>query len=65
MELTLYTGADGSYAHWLDWRHSPVTMIVAKDGYQPRVRQTEVVAGEVTVEDWVLRRVCTGDRTFS
>jgi N-acetylneuraminic acid mutarotase len=65
MELTLYTGADGSYAHWLDWRHSPVTMIVAKDGYQPQVRQTEVAAGEVTVEDWVLRRVCTGDSAFS
>jgi hypothetical protein len=58
MELTLLTDGDGTYAHWLDHRHSPFTIIVAKDGYQPQVRQSEVVAGEVTVEDWALRRVC-------
>jgi subtilisin family serine protease/N-acetylneuraminic acid mutarotase len=59
MELTLFTDEDGTYAHWLDHRHNPITMIVAKDGYQPQVRQVEVVAGEVTVEAWNLRRVCS------
>lgn len=57
-ELTLYTDGDGSYAHWLDYRHSPFMMIVARDGYQPQYRQTEVAPGEVTVEDWTLHEVC-------
>nr|MDT0656965.1 S8 family serine peptidase [Micromonospora sp. DSM 115978] len=58
MELALRTGADGGYAHWLDHRHNPVTMIVAKDGYMPQTRQTQMTAGGVTVEDWTLRAVC-------
>ncbi|MFY1636717.1 S8 family serine peptidase [Solwaraspora sp. WMMB335] len=58
MELALATGADGTYAHWLDWRHNPITMIAAKDGYMPQTRQSEVTAGAVTVEDWALRQVC-------
>jgi subtilisin family serine protease/N-acetylneuraminic acid mutarotase len=58
MELTLFSDEDGDYAHWLDFRHSPFFMIVAKDGYQPQFRQTSIVAGEVTVENWNLRAVC-------
>jgi N-acetylneuraminic acid mutarotase len=58
LEQTLFTNELGEYAYWLDGRHSPVMMIVASDGYQPQVRQTVVAAGEVTVEDWTLRRVC-------
>ncbi|WJK35529.1 S8 family serine peptidase [Solwaraspora sp. WMMA2065] len=58
MELPLTTDADGGYAHWLDHRHNPVTMIVAKDGYMPQTRQTQVTAGDVRVEDWALRQVC-------
>ncbi|QSB13012.1 S8 family serine peptidase [Natronosporangium hydrolyticum] len=57
-EVTRYTDADGGYAYWLDHRHSPLDVIVAKDGYQPQFRQTEVAAGEVTVEDWTLSQVC-------
>jgi hypothetical protein len=57
-EITLFTGSDGSYAHWLDFRHSPFFMIVAKDGYQPQFRQTSVAAGQVTTENWSLRAVC-------
>jgi hypothetical protein len=60
MEHTLFTGAQGGYAYWLDRRHSPFTMVVAKDGYQPQVRQTRVAAGKVTVENWTLTRVCAG-----
>jgi subtilisin family serine protease/N-acetylneuraminic acid mutarotase len=58
MELTLFSDEDGGYAHWLDFRHSPFFMIVAKDGFQPQFRQTSVSAGEITVEDWNLRAVC-------
>jgi N-acetylneuraminic acid mutarotase len=58
MELTLFSGPDGGYAHWLDFRHSPFFMIVAKDGYQPQFRQTSVTAGEVTTENWNLNAVC-------
>ncbi|MFY1694587.1 S8 family serine peptidase [Solwaraspora sp. WMMA2101] len=58
MELPLATGTDGGYAHWLDHRHNPVTMIVAKDGYMPQTRQTQITAGGVRVEDWALRQMC-------
>ncbi|MFV2021382.1 S8 family serine peptidase [Micromonospora sp. LOL_023] len=58
MELPLTTGAKGDYAHWLDHRHNPVTMIVAKDGYMPQTRQTQITAGGVRVEEWALRQVC-------
>ena len=58
MELTLFTNPDGSYAHWLDFRHSPFFMIVAKDGYQPQFRQTSVAAGQITTENWTLQAVC-------
>ncbi|MEU6072822.1 S8 family serine peptidase [Micromonospora sp. NPDC047074] len=58
MELPLSTAADGTYAHWLDWRHNPITMIVAKDGLMPQYRQTQVTAGAVTTENWALKPVC-------
>lgn len=59
MELTLFTGTDGGYAHWLDFRHSPFFVIVAKDGYQPQFRQTSITAGETTTENWTLHAVCS------
>jgi N-acetylneuraminic acid mutarotase len=58
LELPLATGADGRYAHWLDQRHNPVTMIAAKDGYMPQTRPVQVTAGGSTVEDWTLRQIC-------
>ncbi|MGH3681503.1 MAG: kelch repeat-containing protein, partial [Natronosporangium sp.] len=58
MEMSLFTDDDGGYAHWLDFRHSPFFMIVAKDGYQPQFRQTTVNAGEVTTENWTLKAQC-------
>lgn len=58
LELPLATGADGRYAHWLDQRHNPVTMIAAKDGYMPQTRPAQVTAGGLTVEDWTLRQIC-------
>jgi subtilisin family serine protease/N-acetylneuraminic acid mutarotase len=56
-EITLTTGTDGSYAHWLDERNNPLSMIVAKDGWRPQARTTEVTGGGTTTENFTLRRV--------
>ena len=56
-EITLQTGTDGTYAHWFDERNNPLTMIVAKDGWKPRTRQTQITAGGTTVENFALNKV--------
>ncbi|MFI6938462.1 S8 family serine peptidase [Streptomyces sp. NPDC050418] len=55
--LTLATDAEGKYAHWLDRRNNPLTMIVAKDGWKPQTRTTRINSTTPTVEDWVLRPI--------
>ncbi len=56
-ETTLETETDGTYAHWFDESNNPLTMIVAKDGWKPKTRQTAVTPGGTTVEDFTLSRV--------
>ena len=51
---TLTTGADGSYALWLDQRNNPLTLIVAKDGYRPQTATVTITAGATVVKNWVL-----------
>jgi hypothetical protein len=51
---TLITGKDGSYALWLDRRNNPLTVIVAKDGWQPQTRVLRVGATSTTTADWQL-----------
>jgi len=51
---TLRTDAAGGYALWLDHRNNPLTVIVAKDGWQPQTRQVRIKAGQTTVADWRL-----------
>jgi N-acetylneuraminic acid mutarotase len=43
---TLKTATDGSFALWLDARNSPLTLIVAKDGYRPQTRTVAITAGK-------------------
>jgi hypothetical protein len=51
---TLTTAKDGTYALWLDRRNNPLTVIVAKDGWQPQTRVVRVGAGKTTTADWQL-----------
>ncbi len=57
---TLTTGTDGRYVLWLDERNNPLTVIVAKDGYQPQTRRVNVRPGSPQVANFVLRpaRAC-------
>ena len=52
--LSLSTDAQGEYAYWIDRRNNPLTMIVAKDGWQPQTRKAKITAGGTTVEDFQL-----------
>lgn len=42
MSWTFTTDAQGRYAYWLDRKHNPLKLIVAKDGWQPQTRQTMI-----------------------
>jgi hypothetical protein len=52
---TLRTDANGKYALWLDERNSPIDVIAAKDGYQPKYKQYKITAGKTTTADWALK----------
>jgi hypothetical protein len=51
---TLRTDASGVYALWLDHRNNPLSLIVAKDGWQPQTRQVRITARETTTADFRL-----------
>ncbi|MFI1097919.1 carboxypeptidase regulatory-like domain-containing protein [Streptomyces sp. NPDC020917] len=53
---TLTTTSDGTYALWLDTRNNPLTVIVAKDGYQPTVATVKIKKGVAVVTDFTLKR---------
>jgi N-acetylneuraminic acid mutarotase len=51
---SLTTTADGTYALWLDTRNNPLTVIVAKDTWQPQVKTVKITAGGTSTVDWKL-----------
>ena len=53
---TLKTAVDGTYALWLDARNSPLTIIVAKDGYRPQTRTLTLKKGQRVTADFTLKR---------
>jgi N-acetylneuraminic acid mutarotase len=55
--LTFATDAEGKYAHWLDKRNNPLTLIVAKDGWKPQARTSKVSTAEPKVENFALQPV--------
>ena len=55
-EWTFNTDANGEYARWIDRRHNPLTVIAAKDGYQPEVDRVRIQAGETVRADFDLDR---------
>ncbi|SCF15242.1 Serine protease, subtilisin family [Micromonospora viridifaciens] len=50
---TFTTDAQGRYAYWLDRKHNPLKMVVAKDGWKPQTRQT-TINSTPRVEDFAL-----------
>ncbi|GAB3186418.1 hypothetical protein GCM10027259_50500 [Micromonospora palomenae] len=54
MSWTFATDTEGKYAYWLDRKHDPLKMIVAKDGWQPQTRQTRINTRTPTVENFAL-----------
>ncbi|MBO0512618.1 carboxypeptidase regulatory-like domain-containing protein [Streptomyces beijiangensis] len=53
---TLITDKDGHYALWLDARNNPLTVIVAKDGYAPKVATVKVVKKGTVTTDFTLKK---------
>jgi N-acetylneuraminic acid mutarotase len=51
---TLHTTADGSYALWLDTRNNPLTIIAAKDGFQPKTATVKITKGNTVIESFTL-----------
>ncbi len=51
---TVRTDADGGYQLWLDRRNNPLTVIVAKDGWQPQSKQVTIKAKATTTVDFRL-----------
>ena len=51
---TLHTDSTGHYALWLDYRNNPLTMIAAKDGYQPQVATVKVKKGATVTTNFTL-----------
>jgi N-acetylneuraminic acid mutarotase len=54
---TLFTDLNGNYSYWLDRRNNPLTLIVAKDSWQPQTRTVKITAGVVTIANWNLAPV--------
>jgi N-acetylneuraminic acid mutarotase len=51
---TLHTDINGDYGLWLDYRNNPLTVIVAKDGYQPQVKTVTIKKGATSTAKFVL-----------
>ncbi len=51
---TLHTDANGQYALWLDYRNNPLTVIAAKDGYQPQVATVTIKKGGTVTRSFTL-----------
>ncbi|WP_344319729.1 carboxypeptidase regulatory-like domain-containing protein, partial [Actinocatenispora thailandica] len=52
----LTTDGDGHFALWLDYRNSPVTVIVAKPGYHPQVKSVTIRQGKTVRLDVTLKK---------
>jgi hypothetical protein len=51
---TLTTDGEGKYALWLDKRNNPLTLIVAKDGWQPQTKKVRLKPGSPLIANFTL-----------
>jgi N-acetylneuraminic acid mutarotase len=56
-QYTLFTDANGGYGLWLDAGNSPLTAIVAKDGYKPVTLKVRFQKGRATVTNVTLTKL--------
>jgi len=56
-DWTFSTDESGRYAHWIDSRANPLSVIAAKDGYLPQQDQVRVVPGRTVTQDFALEKV--------
>ncbi len=54
---TLKTDTSGGYQLWLDARYSPLQLIVAKDGYQPQVKNVKITKGATATSSFALHKI--------
>jgi hypothetical protein len=40
---------------WLDYRNNPLTLIVARDGWQPQTRQVKIGKGRTVTAEFALK----------
>jgi len=52
---TLKTGNNGLYALWLDYRNNPLTLIIAKDSWQPQATTVTIKKGAITTASFTLK----------
>jgi hypothetical protein len=52
--FTLKTDANGQYQLWLDVRNNPLTLIAAKDGWQPQTRQAKLAKLKTVTANFTL-----------
>jgi subtilisin family serine protease/N-acetylneuraminic acid mutarotase len=57
-QVTLSTAADGSYTRWLPVANNPLTLIVARNGYLPQTRDSQLVPRKTVTEDFALQAIC-------
>ena len=53
---TFDTNADGQYAYWFNAGANPLTLIAAKDGYQPRAKTVQVIRGNTVTANFALKK---------
>jgi hypothetical protein len=52
---TLKTNGNGQYALWLDYHNNPLTLITAKDSWQPQTTTVKIAKGATTTANFVLK----------
>ncbi len=53
---TFDTDADGEYAYWFNAGANPLTLIAAKDGYQPQTKTVRVLKGATVTASFTLKK---------
>jgi subtilisin family serine protease/N-acetylneuraminic acid mutarotase len=53
---TFDTDGNGEYAYWFNAGANPLTLIAAKDGYQPKVRTVKLIRGSTVTADFTLMK---------
>ncbi len=56
VSYTLKTDDAGHYQLWLNKGYNPLSIIAAKDGYQPKMQVTKVHKGQTTTVDFTLKK---------